>query len=155
MRRRSERQRRQRPFNRGALRFEPRRQDERLSEVRRLLVHREAGAIGGEFEQHAAGLPEVHRLEPEAIDHRRRVGAAGIDPRPDLGLVLLVVHPPREMVHAADAPRATPRFERVLQIDDAGGILEAVPCPAALSCERLEAEEAGQEVSSDRRVARI
>src|SRR5882762_7480062 len=62
---RAERQRRQRLLDRRALRVEPRRQHERLAQVRRVLVDGEARSVGGELEQHATRLPEVDRLEPE------------------------------------------------------------------------------------------
>ena len=58
-----------------AMAFEPRRQDERLAQVRRILVDGKAGTVGRELEQHPAGFGEVHRLEPESIDHRGRTPA--------------------------------------------------------------------------------
>src|SRR6185295_11451034 len=65
----------------------------------------------------------------------------------------LVVHAPREVMHAAHAPRAPARFRRVANVDDAGGSAEAEPGPAALGGELLEAEDRGQELIRRRRVA--
>src|SRR4051812_42357720 len=56
--------------------LEPGREHERLTEMGTVLVHREARSVCRDLEEHAAWLFEVHRLEPEAIDHRGRAGAA-------------------------------------------------------------------------------
>ena len=61
-----------------AHRLEARRQRQLLAQVLHVLVGVEAGAHGGELEQHAAGLAEVDRAEPEAVDDRRRAGVAGL-----------------------------------------------------------------------------
>ena len=52
----------------------------------------------------------------------------------------LVVHAPGEVVDAADAPRAAPLARRLADVDDAGGVVEAVARPAVLLAELLEAE---------------
>ena len=51
------------------------REDERLAQVLRVLVHGEARAERRDLEEDAARLAEVDRAEPEAVDDRRR--AAG------------------------------------------------------------------------------
>ncbi len=56
-------------------RLEPGRQDERFTQVRGFLVGGEPRSVGGQLEEHTARLFEVHRLEPEAIDDRRRARA--------------------------------------------------------------------------------
>ena len=48
--------------------LEPGRQHEPLAERFLLFVHGEAGTVGRELEQHATGLEEVDRFEPEAVD---------------------------------------------------------------------------------------
>src|SRR5262249_20073626 len=63
-------QRRQDRLDLGAEVLEGRRQDERLSEVLRVLVEREPGAEGGELEENTARLAEVDRAEPETVDDR-------------------------------------------------------------------------------------
>ena len=60
-------------------------------------------------------------------------------------LLLLVVDPPGEMVHAADAPGATLGARRLAEIDDARGVREAVARPPVLAAQALEAEDVGQE----------
>src|SRR6266571_3379230 len=47
-------------------------QDEALAQVSPVLVDRETGTVGRQLEKHAAGLEEVDRLEPEAVDDLRR-----------------------------------------------------------------------------------
>src|SRR3712207_1582137 len=64
-----------------ALTLEPRRQDQRLAEMCRIFIDREARSIRGQFEQNTARFLEVDRLEPEAVDHRRRMRAARGDTR--------------------------------------------------------------------------
>ena len=133
--------------------FEPGRQHERLAEVIGGFVHGEAGTVGGQLEQHAARLLEVHRLEPEAIDHRRRPRAGGGHLRPQRELMLLVVDAPREVVHRADAPRAAVDVRRLLHVDDTGRVAKAVARPSVLGAQLLEAEHAGEERGGDARVA--
>ena len=55
--------------------LEPRRDRQLLAERLERLVDGEAGARGGQLEQHAAGLAEVDRLEVVPVDHLRRVRA--------------------------------------------------------------------------------
>ena len=55
-------------LNLGATYFEPGGEDEVFAEVLGVFVDAEAGAVGGEFEENAAGFSEVDRLEPEAVD---------------------------------------------------------------------------------------
>src|SRR5262245_18671903 len=98
--------------------------------MRRILVGGEAGTVGRELEQHAARLLEVHRLEPEAIDHLGRVTAGADDLFADVVLMLLVVDTPREMVHAAHAPRTTSADRNLAKIDDAGCVGKSVARPA-------------------------
>src|SRR5262245_33700306 len=144
------RERRQLTLNLGAMRFEPRRQDQQLAEMRGILVRGEARTVGRDLEQDAARLLEVHRLEPEAIDHLGRVAAGRDDLLPHDVLMLRVVDAPGEVMDAADAPGA-PRADRYLaHIDDAGDVGEAVARPAVLFAEAREAERAGEK--RDRRL---
>src|SRR5690348_16355013 len=64
-----ERQRREAALDLRPRRFEPGRQHERLTEMRGILVDSEPRSFRRDLEQHSTGLLEVHRLEPEAIDH--------------------------------------------------------------------------------------
>ncbi len=121
---RRRRQRRKARGNPGALAFEPRRQHQRLAQVLRVLVDGKARAIGGQFEQHAAWLEEVDRLEPEAIDHRRRTPSCAVDLRAHGQLLDLVGHPPRQVVNAADAPGAAARVGRHFP-----DVHDTRPCP--------------------------
>src|SRR2546422_10488693 len=109
--------------------------------MRRILVGGEARTFGRNPQQHAARLLEVHRLEPEAIDHLGGVTAGGDDLFANSMLMLVIVHAPGEMMHAADAPRA-PRADRhFADVDDARGVREAVARPAMRSEERRVGKE--------------
>src|SRR5262245_56107903 len=65
--RRSSRQRGQRRHDFRAPGFEPGRQLDRATECLLRLVQGEAGVVGGDLEQHAAGLFEIDRAEIAAI----------------------------------------------------------------------------------------
>src|SRR3954464_11672625 len=95
-----------------------------------IFVDREAGAARGDLEQHAAGLLEVHRLEPEPIDHVGGVSARALDLRAHGELLVEIVDRPGEMMDRADAPGAAPFAGRLADVDDAGRVGEAVPRPA-------------------------
>src|SRR5215471_699535 len=103
--------------------------------MRRVLVDREARALGRDLEQHAARFLEVDRLEPEAIDHVGRAAARALDLRADRQLVVEIRHRPREMVDRADAPRAPALAGRLADVDDARVRVEAVARPSALAPE--------------------
>src|SRR3954470_7329165 len=62
-------ERRQHALDLAARGLEPRRQDERLAEMRGVLGPREPRTKRCDLEEHAAGFLEIDRLEPEAIDH--------------------------------------------------------------------------------------
>src|ERR1700682_5291216 len=79
------------------------RQNERLAEVRGILVRGEAGPCRCELEQHAARLAEVDGTEPETVDQLGWPGAGLQDALPDLQLVLLVPRAPGDMVDRSGA----------------------------------------------------
>ena len=84
------------------------RQDQRLAEVRRVLVDREAGPERGDLEEHAARLAEVDRAEPEPVDHRLGcMPAQRHHPLP--GLLLVDLRGERDVVHGAGAGDAAVR----------------------------------------------
>src|ERR1700693_5711365 len=91
------------------------RQDERLAEMRRILVGGEARAERRDLEQDAARLAEVDRAEPEAVDDRRRPAACFLDA---LAPRLLLLHParPGDVVHRAGT--GNPRLGRRLLVAD-------------------------------------
>ena len=97
--------------------FEPGRQDERLAQGRRILVDRKAGAVGRELEQHPTGFLEVNRLEPESIDYLSRTPPCGLDQPPHSLLMGGVIHPPGQMMNAADTPGPTAGLRRRLHVD--------------------------------------
>src|SRR5580765_6036803 len=133
-------------FDAWTRRLEPRRQHERFAEMRGIFVDRETRPIGRELEQHAARLLEVDRLEPEAIDHRRRMMPGRLDARSHLVLMLLVVHAPCEMMNTAHAPRSASSFGRFAHVEHAGRSGEAVPDQTVLLGKTLEAEHRREKV---------
>jgi hypothetical protein len=50
-----------------------------LAQVLCVLVHGKAGTDRGQLEQDARRLPEIHRAEVEAIDHRGGMSTRGDD----------------------------------------------------------------------------
>jgi hypothetical protein len=130
--------------------LQPGRQDQALAEGGGVLVDGEAGALGGELEQHAAGLHEVDRAEPEAVDHLGRSAAGAGDGVAQGLLVLAVGHRPREVVDAADAPGAAAPLGVLAHVEDAAGAArgragEDEAHPAVLLADALEAHHLGQE----------
>ena len=112
-----------------------------------IFVRREPRTVGRDLEQHAAGLPEVHRLEPEPIDDAGRVSAGRLDLRPHGQLMRVIVHAPGQMVHRAHAPAAAPLVGRLADVHEAGGVAEPVPRPSVFVAQALEAERAGEEAA--------
>ena len=144
---------RQRAFDLPAVRLEERREHELLAQMRGIFVNREAGAFGCQLEQHAARFSEIDGLEPETIDHRRRLTARALDLLAHGELLVLVGNAPRQVMNAADAPRAAPRVWRFADVHDAGRLFEAVARPAVLAREPREPQNARQKVRRLRSLA--
>src|SRR5687768_14485917 len=121
--------------------------------MRRILVNGEPGPLGRQLEQDAARVLEVDRLEPEAVDDRRRAGPARLDLARDGEFMRLVIHAPGEMVHGDRAPAAAALRRRLTDVDDSGGVTKAVARPAVLLPELLEPHPALDERCGRRRVA--
>src|SRR6188508_2975681 len=115
-----ERERRQRLFDGRTVGFEPWRQHQAFAEMRGILVDRKARSVGRKLEEHATRLLEVHRLEPEPVDHGSRVGARALDTRAHLELMLVIVYTPGQVVNRAYPPCTTTGFGCIAHIDDAG-----------------------------------
>src|SRR5579884_1475545 len=101
----------------GAVRLEEGRQGERLAEVRGVLVGGEAGTVGGDLEEDAAGLAEVDRAEVETVNHRGGT-QAGVRQALAPGAVLVVVGGAEgDVVDAADADAAAAQVGALLEVD--------------------------------------
>src|SRR5918994_6383728 len=98
--------------------------------MRCIFIDGEARSFCRQLEEHAAGFFEVHRLEPEAIDRWCRMSTGGFDARTHRRLMLLVIHTPREMMDAADAPCAPASFRRLADVDDTRNVAKAIARPA-------------------------
>src|SRR5947209_16269392 len=106
-----------------------------------VLVDREARRQGGDLEQHAAGLPEVDRLEVIAIADVGDVSSGLADPLLP-GQVVLVSRGPGDVVHRAGAlPTGLLRW---LLVGPAELPLLAVE-PVFASCHRGEPERSGHQ----------
>src|SRR5687767_6612911 len=124
--------------------LEPRRDRQLLAERLERLVDREAGARGGQLEQHAARLAEVDRLEVVPVDHLSGVGAV-LAHLVAPGLMVLVGRVPRDVVDAARALDAAPTGRGV--IEDQAAALVPAGLPAA-GVGRLEAEPLLQQLAA-------
>src|SRR5438128_7183651 len=81
------------------------RQHQALAQVCGILVDGEARTHRCDLEQHPARLAEVNRLEPEAVDDRRRLGAAldhAIAPRH----LFVIERGPGHVVHGSGSGNA-------------------------------------------------
>src|SRR5205807_7986134 len=80
------------------LRLQPRRQPELRAKSVGGLIDREAGAVGRDLEQHAAGLGEVALREIAAVPHRRHAQPFFEDLQAPPLLGLLLRRSPRDVV---------------------------------------------------------
>src|SRR6185295_14898248 len=137
------------------LRLEPRGQDQPLAEMRRILVHREPGPLGGDLEEHPTRLFEVDRAEPESVDDRRGLGASRQHPLPDAELLGFVGHPEGYVVDGASAPGTPVLGRQLAHFDPLAGAspFRAEPVPAGLLSHELEAESVAEEAGGCRQVA--
>src|SRR5215210_9075566 len=111
-------ERRQSRFDSGAVGLQPGRQYEVFAKLGRALIEGEAGAVGGELEEHPTRFSEVYRLEPEAVYYLRRV-ASSRDHLLACGQLRLVVgQPPGDVVYAAHAPLSPPLVRYLAYIDN-------------------------------------
>ena len=104
------------------------RQRELLAEVLERLVDGEARAHRGDLEEDAAGLAEVDRLEVEAVDLRRRLGA-GRDRLLAPLHVLLERRGPGDVVDAAGALQAALGRRLVEEVAAAALLAARLPGP--------------------------
>src|SRR3954465_9323855 len=140
-----------------ALPFEEARQLEVTSQRRDRLVDGEAGDVGRDLEQHAAGLAEVERAEVVAVLLVGRADAMVLgELAPHRELRLVVGSAERDVVHRTGALRAAEELAGHADIDDAADLapvrLEADG--RTLAAEFREAEHVGQDRRRGRRVAK-
>src|SRR2546423_8241364 len=100
-----------------------------------VFIDGESRTLGRELEENSAGLREINRFEPEAIDHRRGARAAFLHTLADFELVRFIIHPPGEMMNAAGPPRAATGRRALVKIQIGPGFPTgyAIPVPAILS----------------------
>src|SRR2546421_3101118 len=118
--------------------FVIRRQRQSLAEPFERLVGRETGPERGDLEEHAARLAEVDRLEPEAVDDRRRVRARVRDALSP-GRVILDGRRPGDVMDGPRALQPSLRRRRVVRIERAAAGAARFPLVVAawLEAERL------------------
>ena len=125
------------------------------AERRERFVGGEAGSIGGDLEEHAAGFVEVDRPEVLAVLDRCH-GDAGVHERAARGELRVVIGgAPGDVVHRADAHRGAPEAGGDAHVGDraraTGAALEAVDVPFAPG--GAEAHDPGEEAG--RRLERL
>ena len=98
--------------------FQPGRENQPFAQMQGIFINRKAGAVGRQLKQYPTGFFEIHRLEPEAIDHRRRAGARAFYARSDSKLMFFVVDTPGEMVDRSNAPGTTTGLRRIAYVDN-------------------------------------
>src|SRR5918995_1024451 len=98
-----------------AARLEERRKREPLTEVVGVLVRGEARTVGGDLEEHPAGLAEVDGTEVEAVYLRRHAKTEAPDPLPPCRVLLIIRRPESDVVNAAP-PQA--RYRRLGSLHD-------------------------------------
>jgi len=114
-----------------ALGFELPGKDQPTAEVVERFVAGVARTARGEFEEHAVGLPEVHRAEPVAVDLVRRPESLGLDGLAHRPLVLVGRRLERDVVDRAVAlPPARNRRQHVDVLADGSTRGEACPLVA-------------------------
>src|SRR6266581_7369544 len=119
-----------------------------LAESLQRLVGREAGPKRRDLEQDAARLAEVDRLEPEAVDDRRRVGARVGDPLAP-GRVILDGRRPRDVMDCSRALHPALRGRSVVGVEGAAEVAAALPLVVAA---RLETERLLEEAAAAIRI---
>src|SRR4051812_18622966 len=126
-----------------------------IAECGEILVGGEAGAVGGELEQHAARLEEVDGLEPETIDHFGRTTVGLLHPLAHGKLRFVVCYAPCDVMHCSRAPPAAPDVATLLELDVLAGTPTAntEARPAVGLAVILELEDVDQEVGCLRQVA--
>src|SRR5215212_5697987 len=136
------------------MRLQPGREDQPLAQMREVLVNREARRVGSGLEEHAAGLLEVDRVEPEAVDDGRGRGARGPHPALDLLLLFVVRHSEGDVMDGAGAPRSEPLSWQLAHLHPLAraSTPDAEAMPAALLGGGLEAEGLVQEAGGDAQV---
>src|SRR5688500_14875711 len=131
------------------VRLQPRREHELLAERGKIFVHGEARPVGRDLEQHAAGLEEVHRLEPEPVDHLRRPAVRRRNALANRELRRIVRHAPRDVMHAAGAPRsARLLWHRAdVEVTSRATVADPVSMPAAFLADQAEAKSLDEKTS--------
>src|SRR5215217_2013495 len=81
------------------------------------LIDGEAGSIGGDLIQHAAWLPEVHRVEVLSIHHGSYAQTLGLDCRTSLQLLGIGSGAERHVMDRTHSTGAAPEPGRAPQVD--------------------------------------
>src|SRR5680860_306978 len=101
--------------------LQPRRQPQGTAQLKQRFVDGEPGRIGGDLQEHAAGLAEVDGAEVVAVDDRRDVIAVLDDLLAPCLLRLVVGRAPGDMVHGAGGHQAPRRLGLADHVDDLAG----------------------------------
>src|SRR5258708_24441064 len=129
--------RRQRGFELVAQALELWRQHQALAQMRGILVHGKAWAHRGNLEQHAGRVAKVNRLEPVAVDDRRRL-SAGRDDAIAPGDLLVVKRGPGNVMNSPGSRHAVLRWGDVVHVPSRSTVAASLPrsVPGRLPSER-------------------
>src|SRR5256712_8400800 len=124
------------------VRSQPRRQHQPSAEILSGFIHHEPRAIGSDLEEHAAGLAEIDRTEPEPVDDLADWHAHLADLLPPLPLLLVIGRAPGHVMDRPDRHPTARRARRDGQIQPGPGTTgtDAKPPPPGRLARRSESE---------------
>lgn len=130
-------------FEFGAVGFEPGGELDACGEVGGGLVDGEAGVVGGDFEECAAGFAEVDGVEVVAVHDGGDVVAAGLEGFEPGGLIGVIGGAEGDVVDLADAHARGDGFGDFEDVDDLGGAVVVADEAGAVvfACGLAECEE--------------
>ena len=121
-------------FDRGPVRFFPRRQLQIAAEPREWLVDGEPWFNGCELEQYAARFAKIDRLKILAIQYFRHSVAAPEQLAPHPQLLITGRNGERDVVHRAQAIGGRNGIGRVEDVDDLAGLVAIDRQPCSTRC---------------------
>src|SRR5439155_22851460 len=101
--------------------LQPRRPHQPRAEAVGGLIDRKPRPVGGDLKEHAAGLAEVDRMEPEPVDDVADGHARFVDLLPPLPLLLVVGRAPGAVVNCPDGYPAPAGPRRHVQVQPGSG----------------------------------
>src|SRR5438093_971042 len=139
--------RRQRLFDAAPARLKPRREPQRGAKLTRLLIKREPGRIRSDLKEHAAGVPEIDRVEILSIHDRGDIESRLCNLLPPSELILFRNAAERDVMHRAHRDDSGLNLGGAHEVD--GGSTLSMPTDVAVTIPFLAAglkSHGGQEL---------